>query len=558
MSYTTYPFTLTIPLSYDLSSYTVWDGTTLFQGSSNPYTKNVTANIINNPLPNGFVNYAVTNTNFLSGNISYNNKFDISFNVNMNSNSTLSINAVCINTIPIGGRNPSTNVVSNQYTFTTIHTFTDTINNKYSGNILGFYISSANTGITGNNTTFSNSLFDGSSYSISSNNQYAFFQPTPSYTGLTDYSVLYDVSFGPSGSKYTSSSYQVDLFVGNFQIFGNVTVYTPPPPQANVALSTALPISNICFIANTPIETDQGTIAISQLFTDFNNHTIDGKDIKVVTRTIYEDDYLICIHKDTFANNYPSKDVILSKEHKILIPHNKKLHPQIRNFFPMTQFLTANQIFQIFDSIPEIFNKVRKVPYHGDILYNIVLNNRGWVVVNNMICETLDPENIIAKLYLSDFEFEYKSKIIYAMNDSIKRRDSEMLKRIASRLLDNVYMTKTIGNSHKHNNTKLLFETSISNKNTEKSIINFRPLSYKTTTKNENVLYRRKNETHNISYTESKKLEHSPGGKNECNESTTKLEKVTEEAILYDPIQPIPIVRKKRHQFGIYNPFHNY
>lgn len=43
---------------------------------------------------------------------------------------------------------------------------------------------------------------------------------------------------------------------------------------------------------------------------------------------------------------------------------------------------------------------VSKIPYNKEILYNILLHKYDKVLINNLICETLDPETDVAKLYL--------------------------------------------------------------------------------------------------------------------------------------------------------------
>ncbi len=45
-----------------------------------------------------------------------------------------------------------------------------------------------------------------------------------------------------------------------------------------------------------------------------------------------------------------------------------------------------------------VCENVTKAPYSGDILYNVLLETHSNMVVNNMICETLDPKNIQAKI----------------------------------------------------------------------------------------------------------------------------------------------------------------
>ena len=68
------------------------------------------------------------------------------------------------------------------------------------------------------------------------------------------------------------------------------------------------------------------------------------------------------------------------------------------------------------------FKGVKKVKYNGEVLYNILMENYSLVSVNNLVCETLHPENIIAKLYTSNFKEDYKNKIICMINYSIMKQ----------------------------------------------------------------------------------------------------------------------------------------
>ncbi len=45
------------------------------------------------------------------------------------------------------------------------------------------------------------------------------------------------------------------------------------------------------------------------------------------------------------------------------------------------------------------FDNVHKIRYTGEVLYNVLLRHHDKMVVNNLICETLHPENIIGELY---------------------------------------------------------------------------------------------------------------------------------------------------------------
>ena len=54
--------------------------------------------------------------------------------------------------------------------------------------------------------------------------------------------------------------------------------------------------------------------------------------------------------------------------------------------------LRANDFIQLYEN-------VYKIPYKGEVLYNVLMEEHEKLVVNNLICETLHPNNKIAKLY---------------------------------------------------------------------------------------------------------------------------------------------------------------
>jgi hypothetical protein len=80
------------------------------------------------------------------------------------------------------------------------------------------------------------------------------------------------------------------------------------------------------------------------------------------------------------------------------------------------------------------FDNVKRIKYNGQILYNVLMENHRKISVNNLICETLHPKNVIAKLYSSNMNEDYKNKIIFSMNDSIRRGDYVSYKKCVSRI----------------------------------------------------------------------------------------------------------------------------
>jgi hypothetical protein len=82
----------------------------------------------------------------------------------------------------------------------------------------------------------------------------------------------------------------------------------------------------------------------------------------------------------------------------------------------------------------EKFENVKKVRYNGDILYNVLMEDYNAIYANNLLCETLDPDNIIAKLYNTNIGNEYKNNLIIMMNECIMKNDYNSYKKIVTRI----------------------------------------------------------------------------------------------------------------------------
>jgi hypothetical protein len=177
-----------------------------------------------------------------------------------------------------------------------------------------------------------------------------------------------------------------------------------------INLIQSIPIADVCFAAKTIIQTDQGYISIDKINPKTN--TINKKPIIEITKTIGTDNFLICFEKHALSLNYPIEKTIVSKNHKIY--YNGKMKEAYK-------FL-------------ERFDNVSKIKYNQEILYNILMKDYSTVIANNMVCETLHPNNIIAKLYNTNLGEDYKKKMILIMNNSIKKKDSCLYKDITNRL----------------------------------------------------------------------------------------------------------------------------
>jgi len=208
---------------------------------------------------------------------------------------------------------------------------------------------------------------------------------------------------GPTG-LVIDGSYIYVANIGNGAISQiNLDRYVPPP---------TIPEAMICFPANTPVVTDQGIIAIDKINPDI--HTIHKKRIVDVTKTITPDNYLVCFEKDSLDVNYPTKKTMISKNHKI---------------YYRGQMLEAVSFLGHFE-------KVYRVKYNGEILYNILMEDHSKMLVNNLICETLHPENIIAKLYTRQSKYSNKERkqIIMLLDECSKQKKYKTYNKIIKSL----------------------------------------------------------------------------------------------------------------------------
>ena len=200
----------------------------------------------------------------------------------------------------------------------------------------------------------------------------------------------------------------------------NVTVNTPggsatlpsgynlvhPPPRPTI-------VSNVCFPAGTPVMCDQGEISIEKINPEIN--TIRGKKIVAITRTITQDKHLICFEKDSLHKNIPSQKTLISINHKIFYKGEMK---------------KAKEFVGDFENI-------KKVKYTGEVLYNVLMEKPDKMLVNNLICETLHPENCIAKLYrtLQGLTIQQQNELInklnkYAIENNIFNKKNKSKKTI--------------------------------------------------------------------------------------------------------------------------------
>jgi hypothetical protein len=134
-------------------------------------------------------------------------------------------------------------------------------------------------------------------------------------------------------------------------------------------------VSETCFPANTLVKTDQGMLPIQRIVP--HQHTIQGKSVVALTSTYCSDKELVLVRKDAFRKHYPLADTLISKKHKIYM--KGKLKAAYR--------------------LVETHKGVSLVPYEGQLLFNVLLEEYGLMNVQGLMCETLHPLNPMATLF---------------------------------------------------------------------------------------------------------------------------------------------------------------
>ena len=187
----------------------------------------------------------------------------------------------------------------------------------------------------------------------------------------------------------------------NVSFFGaTVNTYTL---EVAAAVAAAAPI---CFPAGTPVTTDQELIAIDKL--NPSKHTIRGKDIIAITQTRPLFKEIVSIEKDALSANVPSQTTEISNEHKV--------------FYKGTMVKARDLV--------EMCEGVKRIPYNGETLYNVLLKKHDKMMVNNLICETLDPKNIMAKICGGNYNDVEQRKICEVLNKIIKKDNVPAYKKL--------------------------------------------------------------------------------------------------------------------------------
>jgi hypothetical protein len=160
------------------------------------------------------------------------------------------------------------------------------------------------------------------------------------------------------------------------------------------------PLSNACFPAGTLIVTNQGIIPIDKINPEI--HTIRNKKILAITKSVSVDKYLVKFEKDSLGKNIPSETTIMTQEHSV---------------FYKGKMILAKEFVKHMEN-------VKKIPYNGEIVYNILLEKYDKMVVNNLICNTMPTNNLLSILYimLSHVNESEKHNLIEAYNNVVMKK----------------------------------------------------------------------------------------------------------------------------------------
>ena len=290
------------------------------------------------------------------------------------------------------------------------------------------YIASGSENTCGGNNVFSIKISNKEYNVILSNSSYFTFglvvygttlfianiSQTDSITNIVKINLINNNVINSNFAEY-SDSYVLDLLIydsylylsfgGSISGIDRIKLTSTPTPTP-----TPTPISNICFSAKTPFKTNKGFITIDKINPDI--HTIDNKKIVAITKTISNEKCLIRFGRNALGMNYPTKETIVSRDHKILYKGKMIEASKFVGHFP----------------------NVTKIEYNGEILYNIVMEKYDKVKTNNLICETLHPQNKIAKLFTSKLPEDCKERIIIELNKSIENKDYKTYKQLINKV----------------------------------------------------------------------------------------------------------------------------
>jgi hypothetical protein len=158
------------------------------------------------------------------------------------------------------------------------------------------------------------------------------------------------------------------------------------------------------------VATNQGNIPIEKLNPDI--HTIRNKRIVAITQTRPLFTHIVSIEKDALGKNVPCATTQISNEHKV---------------FYKGKMMKAIELVNLCKGVTSI-------PYNGETLYNVLLEKHDNMMINNLICETLHPENIMAKICGGKYNSSEKDRICAELTEIIKKNNFKAYKKLYASL----------------------------------------------------------------------------------------------------------------------------
>jgi hypothetical protein len=64
---------------------------------------------------------------------------------------------------------------------------------------------------------------------------------------------------------------------------------------------------------------------------------------------------------------------------------------------------------------------IYKIPYDRSKLYNVLLNEHSTMSINNLTVETLNPNNVVARIYKGNYTSKQKNTLIKMINYDIEK-----------------------------------------------------------------------------------------------------------------------------------------
>ena len=237
------------------------------------------------------------------------------------------------------------------------------------------------------------------------------------YMALNDFTLINTTAGKLKIVKSTETSYKIyedyvdgstvltnTMLVGESSSYGNVTYVVGGATVYTTSESGS--VAPICFPKGTKVVTNQGEVSIEKLNPDI--HTIRNKRIVAITESRPLFTHIVSIEKNALGKNVPSVRTEISKEHSV---------------FYKGKMMRAVDLIGICKGVVEI-------AYNGEPLYNVLLEKHGHMMINNLICETLHPENIMAKICGGKYNSREQEEICEELNKIIKANNYQAYKKL--------------------------------------------------------------------------------------------------------------------------------